>query len=121
MSHRVGAATKINLRNHDGDEDGFVLELRCLLDGTLIIRIMEPGQRAGIGLPGSIRLSELAGAFAKSVELRCFTQVGFYSFQRHHGLVAINYFRSEDGWLRRWNAPLAELLEALRDFGRRAA
>lgn len=101
--------------------DGQALEMRRLLDGSLIIRILEPGCRAGIGVPATSTIAEFARALARYQELRIKTAIGIYSFHRERDAVRVGYFQFDNSWLRTWTAALAPILEALRAVSQRAA
>jgi hypothetical protein len=117
----VGSSRIVELRNAGGEPNGFSLELRRLLDGMLAIRIFEPGQRAGIAMPGGASLAQIAGALIKSVELRVPTRVGFYSFLRERDTVTVGYYCFEDDAERRWLASVNDVLLALREVTRYVA
>jgi hypothetical protein len=95
--------------------------MRRLLDGSLILRIIGPGRRAGIGIPGSTGTADLARSLAHSLEFRIRTTVGLYSLQREQNLVRISYFQFEDSWLRTWRCELSAMLAALHDLAIKAA
>jgi hypothetical protein len=109
------------LRSEDGTLNGYSLELRRLLDGTVVLRIVDPGQRAGIGMPGTVVVSDMARALARSMELRIQTRTGCYAIMRERDIVRIVYTSLQATADQAWNASIADLLLALRDFGNRAA
>jgi hypothetical protein len=117
----VGAAKLIDLYGQEGKGDGYAFEIRRLLDGSLILRIIEPGRRAGIGMPASTPTSDLARALSQNVELRIKTVVGLYSLQREQNHVRISYFQFEDSWLRVWKCELAAMLNAMKELMAKAA
>jgi hypothetical protein len=114
----VGATRIIQLRNADGEPNGFSLELRRLLDGTLAVRIFEPGQRAGIATHAAVSIAEIAGALAKGTELKAATRVGFYGFLRERDIVEVSYYCFEDDVERKWIASVNDMLMALREITR---
>ncbi|MFI5387032.1 MAG: hypothetical protein ACHQ50_13035 [Fimbriimonadales bacterium] len=117
----VSEPRMVELRKQDGAVDEHRLDVRRLPNGALVIRVFEPGKRAGIGLPGITSLAAMAGAIAKSTELRILTRTGFYSFRRSQEWVQIGHFSREDAQLHAWKASTAELLAALKAFGSKAA
>jgi hypothetical protein len=117
----VGAARIITLRCTDGTWDGYVLELRRMLDGTLGVRIFRPGQRSCITLHGGCSLAAFAAAFAKGTELKLVVHTLHYSFQRDHDWVRVGLFDNDTGSSQNWLAPAAEFLGTLNGLGARAA
>lgn len=117
----MGTAKSIYLCDEFGEPDGFTLELRRLLDGALILRVCDFGQRAGIGIPASTSVSDIASALATSAELCIETRAGQYCFRRERSAVRFAY-RSHDGqWDRHWTMRISDLVSALSDVCRRAA
>lgn len=113
----VGAARSIVLEGPEGDSDGCSLELRRLFDGTLILRICEPGCRAGVGYPASASLATIAGALAHGKELRIDARAGHYMLLRDQEWLHLSYFSAEKAMLRSWRAKLTPILVALKSLG----
>jgi len=114
----VGAARIVKLWSQDGTLDGYLLEMRRQLDGSLSIQVLAPAESLEHWLAGRSSVSEIAGAIAKSADLRIPSADGDYQLRRDHTRVMISHSESKEA---RWHASAAEILIALKDLGRDAA
>lgn len=119
--NRVGAAAIIDLVGQEGIADRHFLELRRLSDGTVSVEVVAQPGVEGQGAQGTTSLISFAGALAKKNPLRVETADGYYGLERRHESVEIEHHVWESGLTRRWRGSLADLLNALKDLGSRAA
>ena len=109
----MGAAKTVVLRNATGTAEGFLLEIRKATDGNVLLRLFQPGSRAGIGAPAATTSSDIASALITGAPFHLHTRTGAYSLQRLEDQVEIGYVSFDHGWNHSWYAQLGELLVAL--------
>lgn len=109
----------MHLRNGTGDRTEFRLVFERLEGWSVGIQIVEGEGGTPVGLPGTSGMATIAGAIAKSRELRVATATGHYSLHRTLDWVLVGH--SDGDSEETWRAATAEVLTALQGLGSRAA